>query len=58
MPQTEWLKLSEMLKRLDEQRKRVDAMRDARDRNNGNIVPSEAFRHRDLTPTKPAKLGF
>jgi hypothetical protein len=58
MPQSDWMKLSELLKRLNEQRERQAAMRDARDHNNRNAHGQEAFRHRDLTPTKPAKLSF
>jgi hypothetical protein len=58
MPDSDWMKLSELLKRLHEQRERQAAMREARDRNNRNAHGQEVFRHRDLTPTKPAKLSF
>jgi hypothetical protein len=56
--QGEWMKLSELLKRLNDQKERQAAMREARDRNNRNAHGQDVFRHRDLTPIKPAKLGF
>ena len=56
--QEDWMKLSELLRRLAEQRERQATMRTARDRNNGSSLHREAFRHLDFTPTKPAKLGF